>query len=134
MKLQEIEINQEILEEALVGLEELQADEHYGCDVHHILFNTDYFIIGTHKAKTWLEDNVGVFDAIEEVCEYENFNFGQVTTSLQDAEKLCNMYVYIKGEELLQLSKTLDKKWNDKLSQQDLENIINELAEYETND
>ena len=31
----------------------------YGCDLHHEIFNTDYYIIGTYQAKKWLEENVG---------------------------------------------------------------------------
>ena len=50
----------------------------------------------------------------EEVTEYEKFNFGEVTTEISDPVKLINMLVYIKGEELLNNSKTLtDEYWNE---------------------
>jgi hypothetical protein len=37
------------------------------------------------------------------------------------------MVVYILGEEILNESKTLQSKWNDKLDDLDLKAIINEL-------
>src|SRR4030042_4381161 len=78
-----------------------RSDGPYGCDLHNEIFNTDYFIIGTWKAEDWLKDNGGVFNAIHEIQDYENSNFGQISTDLSDAEKVVNMYVYILGEEIL---------------------------------
>jgi hypothetical protein len=42
-----------------------------------------------------------VFDIIRFVRDYEQDNFGQVTTDLTSPEKLVNMYVYIIGEEIV---------------------------------
>ena len=39
-------------------LEELIKDN----ELHHELFNTNYYIIGTYKAKQWLDNKV--FDAV----------------------------------------------------------------------
>ena len=72
----------------------------YYCDLHHEVFNTDYYIIGTYEAKKALEE-YGVFDAIEKVQTYEKDNFGEVYTDLSDPEKLINMLYYIIGEEVL---------------------------------
>lgn len=72
---------------------------HY-CDLHNEVFNTDYYIIGTGRAKKALEE-YGVFDAIERVQSYEKDNFGEVYTDLSDPEKLINMLYYIIGEEVL---------------------------------
>jgi hypothetical protein len=99
----------------------------YACDLHNELFNTDYFIIGKYSASRWLESNVGIFEAIDEIKEYEMDNFGEVGTDLSSAEAVCNMYVYIQGEELLNNSNTLQDKWNDNLTDEDLNNIIEEL-------
>lgn len=96
-------------------------------DLHHELFNTDYFIIGTHQEKEWLNKNPGIFEAIEEIKEYEQSNFGSVTTDLSDPEKVVNMYAYIKGEEILQDSKTLQSRWNKKLTDADIAKIKSEL-------
>ena len=68
-------------------------------DLHHHAFNTDYYIIGTYQAKKWLGDQV--FEIIEFIKQYENDNFGEVSTDFSDAEKVVNMYVYIIGEEIV---------------------------------
>ena len=88
--------------EALEAIKEALQDgysSHYS-DLHNEVFNTDYYIIGTHQAKQFLE-SYGVFDAIEEVQEYETNNFGEVYTELHNPEKLANMLYYIIGEEVL---------------------------------
>ena len=69
-------------------------------DLHHDIFNTDYYIIGTYEAKEWLGNQV--FNIIEIIKEYEEFNFGSVSTDFSDPEKIVNMYVYIIGEEIVQ--------------------------------
>lgn len=68
-------------------------------DLHHEIFNTDYYIIGTYQATKWLGEEV--FNVIEYIKEYENNNFGEVTTDFSDPEKIVNMYVYIIGEEIV---------------------------------
>lgn len=70
-------------------------------DLHHEVFNTDYYIIGTHAAKQALTE-YGVFDAIEKVQNYEEAHFDKVSTELSDPEKLANMLYYIIGEEVIQ--------------------------------
>ena len=49
-------------------------------DLHHEIFNTDYYIVGRYQAKQWLGSDA--FDCIYEIQEYENNHFGQVTTDL----------------------------------------------------
>ena len=73
--------------------------EDIGEDLHHEAFNMDYYIIGRYKAKIWLEDEI--FNVIDIIKKYENFNFGQVTTDLSEPEKVVNMYTYIVGEEIV---------------------------------
>ena len=68
-------------------------------DIHNEIFNTDYYIIGTYKAKQWLGDQA--FDVIGIIKEYEEDNFGEVTTELDNPEAVVNMYVYIIGEDLI---------------------------------
>tara|TARA_R110002020_G_scaffold465364_1_gene686743 strand:- start:129 stop:473 length:345 start_codon:yes stop_codon:yes gene_type:complete len=68
-------------------------------ELHNEIFNTDFYIIGTYEAKQWLSDKV--FDVIDCIQEYEEDNFGEVTTDLGNPEKVVNMYVYILGEEIL---------------------------------
>jgi hypothetical protein len=69
------------------------------CELHHTLFNTDYYIIGTYKAKKWLGDKA--FDVIAYIQDYEKNNFGEICTDLSNPEHVVNMYVYIIGEEIV---------------------------------
>ena len=68
-------------------------------DLHHEIFNTDYYIIGRFQATKWLGDQV--FNIINIIKEYENDNFGSVNTDFSEVEKVVNMYVYIIGEEIV---------------------------------
>jgi hypothetical protein len=102
------------------------GSNNYACDLHHYLFNEDYFIIGTYNAKQWLGDDS--WEAIEKIQEYEQTNFGEVNTALSDPERVANMLAYILGEEILWESETLQSKWNDEiLKEEDLKVIAKEL-------
>ena len=68
-------------------------------DWHHHAFNMDYYIIGTYKAEQWMGDKA--FEIIRTVKEYEEENFGEVTTDLSNPERVVNMYAYIVGEEVV---------------------------------
>ena len=72
-------------------------------ELHHELFNTDYYIIGTYRAEQWLKKhNISVFKGIEFVQDYERENFGDEAVQTYDnAEKLVNAITYIVGEELI---------------------------------
>ena len=81
-------------------------------DLHHEIFNTDYYIIGRYEATKWLGDQV--FNVINIIKEYENDNFGEVNTDFSEVEKVVNMYVYIIGEEIV--SEYLDKQQKRKVA------------------
>ena len=81
------------------SIEHLKEDEYWKEDLHHNAFNQDYYIYGTYEAKKWLGDMV--FDVIEHIRKYEEFNFGEVNTDFSDPEKVVNMYAYIIGEEIV---------------------------------
>ena len=68
-------------------------------DLHHNLFNTDYYIIGRYKAERWCKNNT--FAIIETIKEYEQDNFGEVTTDFSEPEKVVNTFVYILGYEIM---------------------------------
>ena len=68
-------------------------------DLHHEIFNTDYYIIGRYQAKEWLGSEA--FECIGAIKEYEENNFGEVYTDLSEPERVVNMYVYIVGEQIL---------------------------------
>tara|TARA_R110002020_G_scaffold141563_1_gene313292 strand:+ start:1190 stop:1525 length:336 start_codon:yes stop_codon:yes gene_type:complete len=78
---------------------QIKEDNNFYEELHHECFNTDYYIIGTYKATQWLGEEV--FNVIEYIKEYENNNFGEVTTDFSDPEKIVNMYVYIIGEKIV---------------------------------
>ena len=94
-------------------------------ELHHELFNTDYFIIGTYRAKQWLGDQA--FEAIAIIKEYEQQNFGEVSTDLSDPEKVANMLAYVLGEELLTDSPTLMDFWDKELDEENIAAIIEEM-------
>lgn len=118
--------NSDLVSYAINGLNNVSAGV-YACDLHNELFNTDYFIIGYAAAEKWLIDNVGIFAAIEEIKQYENDNFGEVSTDFSSSEKVVNMYAYIKGEEILQQCETITEKWDERLTDEDIAQIKFEL-------
>ena len=125
---------QEIIEDILEYLENTGGV--YACDLHSEVFNTDYYIIGSTKAKEALE-TYGVFDALNKVQTYEAYNFGEVTTDLSDPEKLANMLYYIDSEEYLyslegEISNILNEYWGDDLEEKDIKKLI-ELFKKEYN-
>jgi len=118
---------EEIIEYTIEGLKEMKGWSPNGCDIHHEIFNTCFFIIGTSEAKKWLEQYPGVFKAISDVKEYENLHFGEVSTDISDPEKLVNMYVYIKGEEILSKSDTYNRLGMGNVDDDTLDEIIEEV-------
>lgn len=96
-------------------------------EIHNEVFNTDYFIIGRYKAEQWLINNGGIFDAIETIKDYEQGNFGEVSTDLSEAERVCNMYVYILGEELIAEIQTIQNNLDETLTVELLEELKQEL-------
>ena len=69
-------------------------------DLHHEIFNMDYYIIGYYQAAQWL--GTDVFEAIGMIQDYEKDNFGEVYTDLGSSENVANMLAYILGEEVIQ--------------------------------
>jgi hypothetical protein len=124
-------VEQKIIDHAIEGINELikYEVEIEGSELHNKLFNEDYFIIGTYNAEMFLRDCGGAFACIAEVKDYEEGNFGSVTTNLGSAESVANMYAYIRGEEILGKCATLRDNWDKRLDKEQLEAIIEELNE-----
>ena len=97
-------------------------------EMHNEVFNTDYFIIGRFEAEKWLINNGGIFNAIEIIKDYELDNFGTVNTDFSEAEHVCNMYVYILGEELINGLKFIQDNWDNDLSEELKEALLDELS------
>ena len=109
----------EMREQAREAIIETLQDGYRGyySDLHHEVFNTDYYIIGIYEAKEALRE-YDVIEALEKVWAYEKDNFGEVYTDLSDPEKLINMLYYIIGEEVL--SEMMDgiTAWEDNWNNQ----------------
>jgi len=123
---------QEMRKEAREDIIEALRDGYTGyyCDLHNEVFNTDYYIIGTHEVKEALTE-YGVWDAIEKVQTYEKDNFGEICTDLSDPEKLINMLYYIIGEEVLYEMmdgiEAWDDNWNNQADEETNAAILAEL-------
>lgn len=119
--------NEELLNFTIDRLNELKDYyDGYGSALHNEIFNTDYYIIGTYQAKEWLGSSV--FEAIDTIKEYEEQNFGELTTDISIPEYVVNMYVYIVGEYILGLSEHLQGSCFDRhINSEDIEKIISEL-------
>ena len=110
---------QEMREEARADIIEALRDGYTGyyCDLHNEVFNTDYYIIGSYKAKQALAE-YDVWNAIEKVQTYEKDNFGEIYTDMSDPEKLINMLYYIIGEEVLYEMMDGIEAWDDNWNNQ----------------
>lgn len=106
---------------------ELRENEIYGLNLIGEIFNNDYFVIGDYDCNKWLEKNGNVFNAMNKVKSYENDIYHEVFTDLTDAQKLCNMYIFILTEEMLGEVKHLRSVWNSILTQEDYDIILEEL-------
>lgn len=122
-------INTELIQYTIDGLENLRGANTYVCDLHNEIFNTDYFLIGYYNCEKWLEKNVGVFDAIRTIQEWEINNFGVLNTPMTDSEKILNMYVYIKGDEILNELQSVHENWDSTIDDEILDNMITELKQ-----
>ena len=101
-------------------------DQHIS-DLHHYLLNEDYFIIGSYRAEQWLKkDDSSIFEAIETIREYEESNFGQVSTDFSSSENVANMLAYILGEEILYNNDTynLFTRFHNKYLDEDKKDLL----------
>ena len=74
-------------------------------DLHHYLINEDYFLIGYYNCRKWLEKE-SVFEVIEKIKDYEESNFGKVTTDFSNEEQTANMLAYVLADEILNENNT----------------------------
>tara|TARA_R110000765_G_scaffold115430_1_gene208397 strand:- start:866 stop:1198 length:333 start_codon:yes stop_codon:yes gene_type:complete len=97
-------IRKELEDYIKVGIDEMSRYKELPIDLsdlHHELFNQDYYIIGYYQADQWLlSHRLNAFEAIGIVQEYENENFGECRM-YDNSESVVNMLAYIYGEELL---------------------------------
>ena len=94
------ELKEDVKEYIIQQLNDNVGIDQHICDLHHYLLNENYFIIGYYKAEQWLRKD-SIFNAIETIKDYEQSNFGKVSTDLSCSESVANMLAYILGEEIL---------------------------------
>jgi len=74
----------------------------YFDDLHHYLFNEDYFVKGYYQAEQFIKENdLNSFKLIQFCQEQEKDNFGEIQNTFDNAEKLVNHYAYWRGQELM---------------------------------
>jgi len=118
--------------EDILGTLENESYDGYLCDLHHEVFNTDYYIIGTYKAEQALTQ-YGVFEAFREIQEYENDHFGKVLTDLSNPEHVANMLYCLKGYEAMDAiqenNDKFDEEWNSELDEETRQSLINTIKQ-----
>ena len=102
-----------------------EFEDTQGAELHHETCNTVLMFNSKKDAENFLGSDL--LEAMKKIKEYEESNFGECTTDLFDVLKVANMLAYILGEEILNESKTLQDKWDDCLSIEDLKQIEKEL-------
>lgn len=99
-------------------------ENEYGCDLAYCMYNNDYYIIGTYKAKQFLKE---YFDDMCECLEEHKEEFGTQYEYMTDPERLASLLTLFVAQDVLRESKTLDRRWDSRLSSEDLEQIAEEL-------
>ena len=102
----------------------MDYEDVYGCDLAHEMYNNDYYIIGTYKAKQFLKE---YFDDMCECLEQYQEEFGEIYKDITDPEKVASLLALFVAQDVLSESKILDDKWNEALEESDLEQIKEEL-------
>ena len=108
--------------------DDVGLDQHIS-DLHHYLLNEDYFIIGYYKAEQWLKKD-SIFNAIETIKDYEQSNFGEVSTDLSSSENVANTLAYILGEQILFENDTyqlFNRFYNEYLSEDKRDLLVSSL-------
>ena len=83
----------------------------YWEELHHHAFNSDYYIIGTQRAIDWLGKEA--FNVIQYIKEYEQNEFGEVSTDFSEPEHVVNMYVYILGDRIINTYRSMKEGMGD---------------------
>ena len=119
------ELKQDVKDYIIDQLTDNVGLDQYIGDLHHYLLNEHYFIIGYYKAEQWLKKD-SIFNAIDKIKEYEQDNFGQVSTDLSSSESVANMLAYILGEEILYENDTynLFTRFHNEYLDEDKKNLL----------
>ena len=102
----------------------MDYEDVYGCDLAHEMYNNDYYIIGTYKARQFLKK---YFDDMIECLEQYEEEVGETYPDITNSEKLATLLALSVAEDVLCESKTLDEYWDCRLTEENLEAIKEEL-------
>ena len=102
----------------------MDYEDVYGCDLAHEMYNNDYYIIGTYKARQFLKK---YFDDMIECLEQYEEELGETYPDITNSEKLATLLALSVAEDVLCESKTLDEYWDCRLTEENLEAIKEEL-------
>ena len=124
-----------MIEDAKAAIIEALTDGEYSdyyCDLHNHLFNEDYYYSCASEAEDDLNE-IGVFDAIGVIVEYEKDNFGEVNTDFTSPCTVANMLYYIVGEEVLWDlfvgCELWNEVWNDEATEETNKALVQWLKE-----
>ena len=124
-----------MIEDAKATIIEALTDGEYSgyyCDLHNYSFNEDYHYCYIGEAEDDLNE-IGVFDAIGVIVEYEKDNFGEVNTDFTNPCDVANMLYYIVGEEVMQDlfdgCELWDEVWNDEATEETNKALVQWLKE-----
>ena len=108
----------------------------YGADLHEYVFNTEPYCANAiaYRAENILE-NIGVFDVINLVKDYEMDCFGRVDCDFSNPVSIVNMFWYILGEETIDdlfftryeddaLMDAFDDCWNRNMTAEDCDKLL----------
>lgn len=113
-------------------IEMLEDYSGYYCDLHHEVFNMDYYVNSNNEAKELLNEEC--YDAVGRIVEYEQFNFGNVNTDLTEPINVVNMMYYIIGEQVLTDINMYDIVGNVQVGDDEINNeLIAALQDYANN-
>lgn len=103
-------------------------ENEYFDDLHYLLFNQDYFLIGYYNAEQFIKINdLDLFDIIRYCNSMEKEVFGSIHTTFDNAEKLVNNYAYWRGEELLYDLKSFQDFEGERITKELIKEIRQEI-------
>ena len=122
--------------EALNNILEFLKDDstdYYVADLQNYIFNEGYYIIGYAEAEKAL-NQYGIWNAIDEVKSFEEFEFGEVDTDLANSVDVANMLEFIIGYNVIYSLNSIDDYVDNNLNGESNEEgktvrqvIINEI-------
>lgn len=129
------ELERELMYDAIEALANCLEEGYTGyyCDLHHEVFNTDYYVSSSDEAMGIFDNVDNVFWAIGKIWEYEKDNFGEIYCDFADAMKIMNMLHYIIGEEAMYkipFEDIVGDYWNEDAIEEINEELAKAYREY----